>query len=399
MGPTVSAMDLSKVWARYGDRALVSALAVLYAVELLRWNDVLLARAIPLGVAACFVLLLRKRLPVVTVVLVLIAVWVSDRVAPGFADEAISLPLLMLVAIYSLGRWSREIHVWLGLGVVVACIAAFVIDDGANDASDVAFAIAFLGTPWGVGLAMRLRRDREDELEADAELLRSDQADSARRAVVAERARIARELHDVVSHAISVTVLQARGGRRWVGVDDAAVRRSLDAIERTNTAALGDMRRLLAVLHGSEDATVDGLVPQPSLLRLEGLVEQVRSSGLTVDLEVSGEPGVLPPGVDLSAYRIVQEALTNVLKHAGTMARASVTVTYEPNAVDVAVCDDGQPSGNAGEPRRRGEGHGLINIRERVAVVGGAVTAEPGPDGGFAVRAHLPYSVEPRSTR
>ena len=399
MGPTVSAMDLSQVWARYGDRVLVSVLAVLHVVELLRWDDVLLVAAIPVGVGACFVLLLRKRLPVVTVVVVLIAVWLVGRVAPGFADEAIGLPLLMLVAIYSLGRWSREIHVWLGLGVVVACIVAFVIDDGANDASDVVFAIAFLGTPWGMGLAMRLRRDREGELEADAELLRRDQADSARRAVVAERARIARELHDVVSHAISVTVLQARGGRRWVGIDDEAVRRSLDAIEHTNTAALGDMRRLLAVLHDSEDATGDGLVPQPSLSQLKGLVEQVCSSGLTVDLEVSGEPGVVPPGVDLSAYRVVQEALTNVLKHAGTTARARVTVTYGPNAVDVAVCDDGQLSVNAGGARRRGEGHGLINIRERVAVVGGSVTAEAGPDGGFVVRAHLPYSVEPRSTR
>lgn len=399
MRPTVSAMDLSTVWARYGVRVLVSALAVLCVVELLRWDDVLLVPAISLGVAACFMLLLLKRLPVVTMVLVLIAVWLMDRVAPGFTDEALSFPLLMIVAIYSLGRWSREVHVWLGLGVVLAVVAAFVIDDGANDASDVAFAVAFLGTPWGVGLAMRLRRDREDELEADADLLRTDQADSARRAVDAERARIARELHDVVSHAISVTVLQARGGRRLVGVDDAAVRRTLDAIELTNTAALGDMRRLLAVLRESEDGDGDGLVPQPSLSQLEGLVEQVRSSGLTVDLEVSGGPRVVPPGVDLSAYRIVQEALTNVLKHAGTMARASVTVTYGPNAVDVAVCDDGQPAVDASQARRGGEGHGLINIRERVAVVGGAVTAEPGPDGGFAVRAHLPHSVEPRSTR
>lgn len=408
MGLTVSAMDLSQVWARYGDRVLISALAGLHVVELLRWDDVFLAAAIPAGVAACFVLLLRKRLPVITVVVVFTAVWLVGRVAPGFADEAISLPLLMLVAIYSLGRYAREIQAWLGLGVVVACIVAFVIDDGANDASDVAFAIAFFGTPWGVGLAMRLRRDREDELQADAELLRSDQADSARRAVVAERARIARELHDVVSHAISVTVLQARGGRRMVGVDDAAVRRSLDAIEHTNTAALGDMRRLLAVLHDSEDPAGDGLVPQPSLSGLEELVEQVRSSGPAVDLEVSGEPGVVPPGVDLSAYRIVQEALTNVLKHAGTTARANVKVTYGPSAVDVAVCDDGHPPGNAGEAgeaeeadeaRRGGEGHGLINIRERVAVVGGTVTAGPGPGGGFVVRAHLPYSREPRSTR
>jgi len=392
-------MDLAQAWARYGDRVLVTALAVMYAVELLRWDDVRLALAIPLGVAACFLLLLRRRLPVVMAVLVLIAIRLVDDVAPGFDDEAISFPLLMLVAMYFLGRWARGLQAWLGFGVVVACIAAFVIGDGANDASDVAFGIAFVGTPWGVGVAMRLRRDREDQLQADAELLRSDQEDSARRAVAAERARIARELHDVVSHAISVTVLQARGGRRLIGVDDAAVRRSLDAIEHTNTAALGDMRRLLAVLRDTEDAAGDGLTPQPSLSRLEELVAQVRSSGLPVDLELSGEPGIVPPGVDLSAYRIVQEALTNVIKHAGTKARARVRVTYLLDQVDVAVSDDGRLPANGSEATRRSDGHGLINIRERVAVVGGTVWAGPGPDGGFVVRAHLPYSVEPGSTR
>ena len=391
-------MDLARVWARYGDRVLVTGLAVMYAAELLRWDDARLALAIPLGTAACFLLLLRRRQPVVMVVLVLVAIELVDHVAPGFEDEAISFPLLMLVAIYSLGRWATGPQAWLGFGVVVACIATFVIDDGANDASDVAFGIAFVGTPWGMGVAMRFRRDREDQLQADAERLRSDQEDSARRAVAAERARIARELHDVVSHAISVTVLQARGGRRLVGADDAAVRRSLDAIERTNTAALGDMRRLLAVLHDTEDAAGDGLMPQPSLSRLEELVEQVRSSGLGVDLEVSGAPGIVPPGVDLSAYRIIQEALTNVLKHAGTKVRARVQVTYGPDDVDVAVSDDGRLPVHDGEAWRLGDGHGLINIRERVAVVGGTVTAGPGQDGGFVVRAHLPYSLEPGST-
>ncbi|HET6627966.1 MAG TPA: histidine kinase [Nocardioidaceae bacterium] len=393
-------MDLARLWARYGDRALVIALAVMYAVELLRWDDARIALAIPLGVAACFLLLLRRRLPVVMVVLLLFAIQLVDVVAPGFDDEAISFPLLMLTALYFLGRWTRGLQAWLGFGLVVACIVAFVIDDGANDASDVAFGIAFVGTPWGVGVAMRLRRDRENRLQADAELLRDDQEDSARRAVAAERARIARELHDVVSHAISVTVLQARGGRRLIGVDDAAVRRSLDAIERTNMAALGDMRRMLAALRDTEDGAGHGLSPQPSLSRLEELVEQVRSSGLTVDLELSGEPGIVPPGVDLSAYRIVQEALTNVIKHAGgTNARARVNVSYLRDQIELTVSDDGPLPVNGSEATRRSNGHGLINIRERVAVVGGTVWTGPGPDGGFEVRAHLPYSVEPRSTR
>jgi signal transduction histidine kinase len=242
---------------------------------------------------------------------------------------------------------------------------------------------------------MRLRRDREDQLEAAAEQLRNDQEDSARRAVAAERARIARELHDVVSHAISVTVLQARGGRKLVGVDDTAVRRALDAIEHTNTAALGDMRRLLAVLRDTEETPPGGLTPQPSLARIEELVEQVRASGLPVELKLSGEPGVVPPGVDLSAYRIVQEALTNVIKHAGAGARASVTVTYRPDQLFVAVRDDGRSPVEGAGATQRGEGIGLINIRERVAVVGGTVEAGPGPGGGFRVCAHLPYSSDP----
>jgi signal transduction histidine kinase len=388
-------MDPAQAWARYGDRVLVTALAVTYVVELLRWDDVRLALAVPLGVGACFLLLLRRQLPVLMVVLVLIAVRLVDDVAPGFDDEAISIPLLLLVAIYFLGRWAQGLQAWLGFGVVVAFIAAFVINDGANDVSDVAFAIAFAGTPWGVGVAMRLRQDREDQLEADAELLRSDREDGARRAVAAERARIARELHDVVSHAISVTVLQARGGRRMIGVDDAAVLRSFDAIEHTNTAALGDMRRLLGVLGDNEDTSHDGLTPQPSLSRLAELVDQVRSSGLQVDLEMCGEPGVVPPGVDLSAYRIVQEALTNVIKHAGSTARACVRVSYLPDRVDVAVSDDGRLHVDSSEATPRVDGHGIINIRERVAVLGGTVSAGPGPDGGFVVRAHLPYFVEP----
>ncbi len=388
-------MNPAQVWARYGDRLLVSALAVMYAGELLRWDDVRLALAIPFGVAACFLLLLRRRQPVVMVLLVLSAIQVVHDVAPGFDDEAISIPLLMLVAIYSLGRWARGLQTWLGLGVVVACIAAFVITDGAHDASDIAFGIVFVGTPWGVGVAMRLHRDREDRLRADAELLRRDQKDGARRAVAAERARIARELHDVVSHAISVTVLQARGGRRMIGVDDAAVLRSLDAIELTNTAALGDMRRLLGVLRDTDDAPSDGFTPQPSLSRLEDLVEQVRTSGLPVDLEMCGEPGVVPPGVDLSAYRIVQEALTNVIKHAGSKTRARVRVSYLPDQVDVAVSDDGRLDVDSSEATRPSDGHGLISIRERVAVLGGTVWAGPGPDGGFVVSAHLPYFVEP----
>jgi signal transduction histidine kinase len=215
--------------------------------------------------------------------------------------------------------------------------------------------------------------------------------------VAEERSRIARELHDVVSHAISVTVLQARGARATLGADPAAARRALDAIEQTNTAALGDMRRLLAVLRDTEP---EGLAagdhaPQPSLAHLERLVAHVRDSGVPVEVDVVGTPRDLPPGVDLSAYRIVQEALTNVLKHAAD-ARARVILEYADDALAVTVTDDGIPGPLNATVNGSGPdgGHGLIGIRERVAVVGGDVEAGPRPEGGYQIRARLPFALE-----
>jgi signal transduction histidine kinase len=192
-----------------------------------------------------------------------------------------------------------------------------------------------------------------------------------------------------------VTVLQARGARRCLDTDPATAREALDAIERTNTAALGDMRRLLAVLRDTEPdgsaAADDPHAPQPSLAHLDALVEQVRRSGVPVTVEVRGEPRPVPPGVDLSAYRIVQEALTNVLKHAAD-ARATVVLEYAGDELAVTVVDDGMPGPLDGTDP--GGGHGLIGIQERVAVIGGEVDSGPRPEGGFVIRARLPYSVE-----
>ena len=276
------------------------------------------------------------------------------------------------------------VEAWLGVLGVLGTVVGFVVGDGAHDASDVFFAMAFCGTPWAAGVAVRLRRERESELAAsNAEL-----EEQARVAVTAERSRIARELHDVVSHAIAVTVLQARGGRKLVGRDDEAVRRALDAIEETNTSALSDMRRLLSLLRDTEDDVARD-APQPSLNHLDQLVEQVRTSGLSVELHVSGEPQVVPPGVDLSAYRIVQEALTNVIKHGGAGAHATVEVRYGTEGLDLAVRNTGRTS----DVVRSYSGHGLIGIRERAAVAGGHVEAGPDDD-GYAVRARLPYTVD-----
>ncbi len=180
---------------------------------------------------------------------------------------------------------------------------------------------------------------------------------------------------------------------RTLTSDPDTARKALDAIEQTNTAALGDMRRLLAVLRDTEPEglATDDHAPQPSLAHLDRLVAQVRESGVPVEVDVVGDPQDLPPGVDLSAYRIVQEALTNVLKHSA-QANARVVLEYADDALAVTVSDDGIPGPmNGTEP---GGGHGLIGIRERVAVVGGEVAAGPGPDGGFEIRATLPYALE-----
>jgi signal transduction histidine kinase len=224
--------------------------------------------------------------------------------------------------------------------------------------------------------AIRRRRLREQRL--------IEEKGAAEHAIAEERARIARELHDVVAHAISVIVLQARGGRRLLDTEPEQTRVALDTIERSGQQALAEMRRLLGMLRESDEQLA--LAPQPSLSHLDGLLEKVRAAGLPVELAVEGNPVELPPGIDLSAYRIVQEALTNALKHAGP-ARARVRLCYEPGGLEVEVADDG-----AGSVNGDGGGHGLAGIRERVAVYGGELEAGQRSEGGYALRARLPYA-------
>jgi signal transduction histidine kinase len=178
-------------------------------------------------------------------------------------------------------------------------------------------------------------------------------------------------------------VLQARGARHALDNDPNEARDAVDSIESTASGALAEMRRLLGMLRADDETLA--LAPQPSLAGLEALAEQVREAGLPIELRIEGEPRELPPGIDLSAYRIVQEALTNVLKHAGPRASARVLVRYGEDQVEVEVADDG-----SGDADAEGGGHGLLGMRERVTVFGGAFESGPRPDGGFAVRAYLP---------
>ncbi len=377
-------MDLRRLLQRYGDAALASGVAVVFAFEVLAWDDARLPEALVTSVVAALALAWRRTVVLPSFLIATLGSWGTLRFAEGLDNESLGFLLVFFVSLYSLGRWTRGPAVWVGVVFVLAYIVVFVVGDAnaqgtSVELGDIGFGTLFVGTPWAAGVAIRLRRERERTLVVESEA-----------AIARERARIARELHDVVSHAISVTVLQARGGRAMIGRDEEAVRDALDAIEQTNTAALSDMRRLLAVLRDTDSDAGDGrAAPQPTLANLERLVEQVRRAGLPIDLSITGEPGPVPPGVDLSAYRIVQESLTNVMKHSGEGATATVTIAYSADDLRVTVADDGR-----GAAAPNGSGHGLAGIRERVAVVGGTMVAEPAAAGGFEVRARLPFALE-----
>jgi signal transduction histidine kinase len=270
-------------------------------------------------------------------------------------------------------------------GIAIGVGATFVVNaNDPNRATEdfVAVPVLFL-VVWIVGLALGHQLRQKREAEERAQRAEREREERARSAVTEERQRIARELHDVVAHSISVMTVQAGGVRRLLHADQTREREALETIEETGRQALAEMRRMLGILRQPTDEPA--LAPQPSIATLEALVDQVREAGLPVEYRIEGEPVPLPPGVELSAYRIVQEALTNALKYAGP-ARAEVSVSYGRDALELEITNDGRVDGDA-----QGSGHGLIGMRERVAVFGGTLEAGPreGAD-GFIVKARLP---------
>ena len=371
---------LSRLLARYGDALLASGIVALALVQIAGFDEPVWARLVAaagaavVGVAAA----LRSRFPLLLISLLVGFVVVGSLLPRRFGDVE-AMGLFFFLAVYTAAAHTdgRRTLVGGALAVALGTIAAAGDPDELNASAFVFFA-AITSLPWIAGRIVHRRRVNEARLAREKA--------EAEAAIVEERTRIARELHDVVAHAISVIVLQARGGRKLLDEEPDEARQALDAIERTATQALGEMRRLLGLLRESDDDLA--LTPQPTLARLDELVAQVRDAGLPVELAVEGKRADLPPGVDLSAYRIVQEALTNALRHAGP-ATARVTVRYGDGELDLEVSDDGVGGVNGGEG-----GHGLTGIRERVAVFGGDVEAGAPPEGGYAVRARLPYSSE-----
>jgi signal transduction histidine kinase len=259
--------------------------------------------------------------------------------------------------------------------------------------SDAVAEVLVFAVAWTMGDNLRTRRAYTASLEERADRLEREQEDGARRAVNEERARIARELHDVVAHSVSVMVVQAGAARRVLRRDPDRAAEALSSIETTGRQALDELRRLLGMLRKYTDQP-PSLTPQPQLRDLETLLAQVEEAGVAVQLTVEGQPRDLPSGIDLSVFRIVQEALTNTLKHAGP-AHAHIALRYSPHELVLQVSDDGRGAadqlGRADGNGRR-EGQGLVGMRERVALYGGELRTGPRPGGGYEVEARLPLT-------
>ncbi len=295
----------------------------------------------------------------------------------------------LIVAVYSVAAHSDRRRAIIGAGLAaVILVPGTLLKALTGERSVDLGAFVVFAAAWIVGRALRRWRLEAGELGRRADRLEREREQRARVAVAEERTRIARELHDIVAHAVSIVVIQAQGAQRALEGEQKPVREALDSIEWTGRQALVEMRRLLGVLRRGDEELA--LAPQPSLRHLPALVEHVREAGLPVELRVDGDPAPLPPGVDVSAYRIVQEALTNTLKHAGP-AHARVVVRYAVDQLELDISDDGQRRGRKGR-----HGHGLVGIGERVAVVGGSFESGRQASGGFRVRARLPLGSASR---
>jgi len=332
---------------------------------------------LPAALLMTLPLAIRRSAPL-PVALVVLAALVSETLALGTAPVPDSQLVAWLLAVYSVAAHSGRRAAAVG---AAASLTAGLVWMGVDD---FLFPVIVFGGAFIAGRLVRQRQLYADVLLERAGALEREREANARAIASEERARIARELHDLLSHSVSVMVVQAAAERSALDTDRAAPAEALEAIERTGRQALDEMRRLFSLLRGPGPAE---RAPQPTLEELGELVTQVRDAGLTVDLRTEGSPSAVPSAVALCAYRIVQEALTNVLKHAGP-AHASVLVRCEPEWLELEVADDGR--GNGADP---GSGHGLRGMRERVALYGGELEAGARSGGGFAVRVRIPLGT------
>jgi signal transduction histidine kinase len=304
---------------------------------------------------------------------------------------------LWSVTVHGPARASRAALAWamVGSAVLAGAAAATGTDPAVASTLGILAALVLL-TTWSAATARRARRAAIEALQDRARRLEVERDQQAQLAAAAERARIAREMHDIVAHSLTVIVAQADGGRYAAAADPAAAQQALAAIAATGRAALRDVRGLLGVLRTGPDADPSGATaPLPGLADLDDLVAGLRAGGLRVDLSRSGAPRPVPQGLGLALYRIAQEALTNVLKHAGPGPSVQVSVQWLPDRVALEVVDDGRGAAAAGD----GRGQGLAGLGERAALFGGQLQAGPRAGGGFGVRAVLPTGPAAREVR
>lgn len=335
-----------------------------------------------MGILLTAPLLWRRRAPLACLVASVAVFLVWTLIA---APQGSLVPFLTILAlVFSLAVHASTRRAAAGLAVSAVALAIEVAAT-TNSFGDYVFVGAFLAGSWLAGRAVRARQQRADELFDRTVRLEVEREDKAREAATNERARIARELHDVISHSVSVMVVQAGAAEQVFDSDPDQARNALRSIQETGRQARHELRRLLGLMRADRDDAV--LAPQPGLAQLPTLVEQLRRSGLEVDLDVRVEPRTLSPGLQLAAYRIIQEALTNSLKHGGP-GSARVFVRYDRDALELEVLDEGQadaPSDN--------EGFGLIGMRERIALYGGELEHGRRNGGGYRLRARLPLSA------
>ena len=334
-----------------------------------------------LGYGLGALLLLFRRAYPLEVLAGLVAIYVLEFVAVG-SPEGFGVSVPPMIAAYSVARWERRRPAWWGLVLLLILGLAWIAFDPVQATAADRVRQAVWWSPWVMAwLIGALVRSRV----LNAEQRRLRRQDLATRAVTEERNRIARELHDVIGHSVSIMTVQASAVRRRLTDDQATEREALETVETIGRQALVEMRRMVGMLRESGEAA--DREPAPGLTQLARLVEQFRSAGLLVDVAVTGRAQPLAPGLDLTAYRLVQEALTNSLRHAVSPTRAEVSIGYTDDHLELVVRDDGRRVAPGAEA-----GHGLLGLRERVSIYGGDLVARPRPEGGFELIATLPLA-------
>ncbi|MGO9793503.1 MAG: sensor histidine kinase [Solirubrobacteraceae bacterium] len=369
------------------------ALGLLAEIELQVW----LSTGIPErpaasvgGVVIALSVAFRRRWPL-RGMLVLLAVLLARTFVGGGAGmhQPVGVMPALILLVYGMGAFAPPRRSQWALALLVVISSANNLSKPGNGLTEaVVSEIIVVLVPYTLGRWMRARAARAQIDREHAERLDATRELSAQTAALEERTRIARELHDVIAHSVSLMVIQAGGARLVMDAEPDRAEESLLNVERAGRDALAEMRALLGALGDGRDPRA--LAPQPGLAELDGLLVAARESGVQADLHVDGEPATVSPALDLCAYRIIQEALTNAIKHAAP-ARAAVRVSWQADALELEISDDGSGSGAV---NGAAGGHGIAGMRERVALHGGSVDARPRAGGGFAVRAQLPLAQE-----